>query len=91
MSENTVYLQSEDFKRGHTHGFYDCKPDDGAFYGDYISPWDCPSAEAAQQYQEGYHAGWAERLYGKPIQRCHDSQISVSAGSSNSLEIAAAA
>ena len=33
MNSHEVYKQSEQYKRGWVHGFYDCTADDGGPYG----------------------------------------------------------
>lgn len=62
-----VYMQSEEYKIGWVHGFYDCVSDDGAFYGRsnlaYAFANDHGS-DAARHYRLGYEDGTTARLAG---------------------------
>ncbi|HEY6348825.1 MAG TPA: hypothetical protein VI636_05385 [Candidatus Angelobacter sp.] len=68
MSDLTkaVHERQEEYKRGWVHGFYDAKPDDGAFYG---APENADHAisnggpvETVRLYHEGYRDGQTVRL-----------------------------
>ncbi len=68
MSNRTkeVYLHPEEYKIGWTHGLYDARPDDGAFYGNskemIYAAGIGTNAEAVRLYNEGYRDGRATRL-----------------------------
>jgi hypothetical protein len=62
-----VHMQSEEYKIGWVHGFYDCVADDGAFYGRSSLPYafaDGHGSDAARLYRLGYGDGTTARLAG---------------------------
>lgn len=62
-----VYMQSEEYKIGWVHGFYDCVSDDGAFYGRSTVRHAFANghgSDAARLYGLGYEDGTTARLAG---------------------------
>ncbi len=64
-----VYMKSEEFKIGWTHGFYDAIADDGTNYRShkalgYVLSNRRSSPKRIRLYNDGYLAGWTSRLEG---------------------------
>jgi hypothetical protein len=71
IATRIVHETPEEYKQGWVHGFYDARPDDGAFYGkstddNHRSPCSQESADSVRLYWEGYRAGRIARLNGNP-------------------------